>query len=116
MINPSLADNMPISVLESLASGVPVVSTDVGGVPFLVTHNEKALLVSPGDDQVVAEAIMAVQDKPELAEALVQAGYGMIRDYSWPSVRGQLLAVCRTVLGSQAKSSTERRSVSRHPG
>lgn len=114
MINPSLADNMPISVLESLASGVPVVSTDVGGVPFLVTHNETALLVSPGDDRAMAEAIMTVLDKPELAEALVQAGYDMIRDYSWPSVRGQLLAVYRSVLERPENSSPGRRDARRH--
>jgi phenylacetate-CoA ligase len=116
MINPSLADNMPISVLESLASGVPVVSTDVGGVPFLVTHNETALLVSPGDDRAMAEAIMTVLDKPELAEALVQAGYDMIRDYSWPSVRGQLLAVYRSVLERPENSSPGRRDARRHTG
>lgn len=116
MINPSLADNMPISVLESLASGVPVVSTDVGGVPFLVTHNQTALLVSPGDDRAMAEAIMTVLDKPELAQALVQAGYDMIRDYSWPSVRGQLLAVYRSVLECPANSSPGRRNARRHTG
>lgn len=45
MINPSLVDNMPISLLEALASSVPVVSTDVGGVPFMVEHEKTALLV-----------------------------------------------------------------------
>ena len=36
MLNPSRVDNTPNSVLEALASGVPIVSTDVGGVPFIV--------------------------------------------------------------------------------
>ena len=116
MINPSLADNMPISVLESLASGVPVVSTDVGGVPYLVTHNETALLVSPGDDKAMAEAIITVLGNPELADGLVQAGYRMIHDYSWPSVRGQLLAVYRAVLEGMARPSPGKRSARRHSG
>ena len=48
VLNPSRADNTPNSVLEALACGVPVVSTDVGGVPFLVEHGRTAWLVTPG--------------------------------------------------------------------
>ena len=59
---------------------------------------------------------MTVLDKPELAQALVQAGYDMIRDYSWPSVRGQLLAVYRSVLECPANSSPGRRNARRHTG
>ncbi|MGD8310399.1 MAG: glycosyltransferase family 4 protein, partial [Chromatiales bacterium] len=57
MLTPSLADNMPISILEALASGVPVVSTDVGGVPFMVRHEREALLVPRGDAAAMAHAI-----------------------------------------------------------
>lgn len=98
MINPSLADNMPISILESLASGVPVVSTNVGGVPYLVTHHETALLVSPGDDRAMADAVVSILGNPALGDSLRQAGYRIIRDYTWPRVRGQLFAVYRSVL------------------
>ena len=48
VLNPSRADNTPNSVLEALACGVPVVSTNVGGVPFLVQHGVTAWLVPPG--------------------------------------------------------------------
>ena len=46
VLNPSLVDNMPISILESLASGVPVVSTNVGGIPDLVGDGATAVLVA----------------------------------------------------------------------
>ena len=77
MINPSLADNMPISILEALACGVPVVSTNVGGVPYLVTHHKTALLVSPGDDKAMAEAVISILGNPALGDSLRQAGYRM---------------------------------------
>ncbi|HRQ05109.1 MAG TPA: glycosyltransferase family 4 protein [Nitrosomonas halophila] len=98
MVNPSLVDNMPNSILEALASGVPVVSTNVGGVPFLVTHNRDALLVPPGEPVAMAEAMLAVLGDRTMATRLAEKGLESVRQYTWPRVRNRLLAVYRQVL------------------
>jgi len=98
MINPSLVDNMPISILEALASGVPVVSTDVGGIPFLVTHEKNALLVPPARPEIMAEAVLRVFDNPPLANHLIEEGIKLVQEYAWPNVREQLLMVYRQIL------------------
>ena len=114
MINPSLADNMPISILEALACGVPVVSTNVGGVPYLVTHNKTALLVTPGDDKAMAEAVITILSTPALGDSLVKAGYRKIDDYTWPRVRGQLFAVYRSVLANTVNYNPGKKDARRH--
>jgi glycosyltransferase involved in cell wall biosynthesis len=98
MVNPSLADNMPNSVLEALASGVPVVSTGVGGVPYLVQHEKTALLAPPGDVDAMAKAVIRVLETPELADRLVTAGLAEIQQYTWPHVRGELQSVYTAAL------------------
>ncbi len=92
-INPSLVDNMPISVLEALASGVPVVSTDVGGVPHLVEDGRTALLVPPRAPERMAEAVLRLLRDPDLAVRLADAGRAASREYSWDRVRERLFAV-----------------------
>ena len=89
-INPSLADNMPISVLEALASGVPVVSTNVGGLPFLVEDGKTALLIPPSDPERMAEAMLRVLSDESLRRRMVQAGLDHARRFAWESVRGEL--------------------------
>lgn len=98
MLNPSLADNMPISVLEALACGVPVVSTNVGGIPFLLEHGRTALLVPPGEDQPMAEAALRLLMDIPLAQALSTAGIAMVQQFTWPQVREQLLTIYHRVL------------------
>jgi glycosyltransferase involved in cell wall biosynthesis len=89
MLNPSTVDNMPISILEALASGVPVVSTNAGGIPDMVVDGESALLVPIGDSGAMAAAAMQVLGDPEKAATLRAAGLAEVRRYAWPLVKQQ---------------------------
>lgn len=97
-LNPSLVDNMPNSVLEALASGVPVVSTRVGGVPFIVQDGITALLVPPGDADAMAAAVLRVLQEPALARRLAEAGLREVQRYTWDRVAPALAAVYRSAL------------------
>ena len=85
-LNPSTVDNMPNSVLEALASGVPVVSTRVGGVPFIVDDGRSALLVPPRDPAAMAAAIVRVLDDRALAADLARAGLDAVQAYTWEHI------------------------------
>lgn len=86
VLNPSLADNMPNSVLEAWACGVPVVSTNVGGVPFMARDGVTASLVPPADPQAMAAACLALLSDTALWQARAQAGLQEAGRYTWPSV------------------------------
>lgn len=92
-LNPSTVDNMPNSVLEALACGVPVVSTNVGGVTYIVQDGTTALLVPPRDPAAMACAVQRLLDNPALAASLSQAGLVEVQRYTWPRVSGTLAAV-----------------------
>ena len=101
-LNPSTVDNMPNSVLEALASGVPVVSTDVGGVPYIVKHGVTALLVPPRDPAAMAAAVQRLLDDPELADRLASAGLGEAQCYTWARVSAGLAALYSGALTAPA--------------
>jgi glycosyltransferase involved in cell wall biosynthesis len=87
VLNPSLVDNMPISILEALASGIPVVSTNVGGVPALVANGKEAVLVPPQDPGAMAEAVVSLWKAPERREALREAGLLRASAFGWSRIR-----------------------------
>lgn len=92
-LNPSTVDNMPNSVLEALAAGVPVISTRVGGVPYMVTHEQTALLVESGDTAGIAAALMRLLSEPELYGQLQHAGRQAAMQYSWEAIQPRLFDV-----------------------
>ncbi|WP_394788246.1 glycosyltransferase family 4 protein [Rhodoferax sp.] len=98
MLNPSLADNMPNSVLESMASGVPVVSTNVGGVPYIVEDGVTALLVAPADPQAMAAACLRLLGDLDLWSRLQHAGLSQVQRYTWSQVAPLLAAHYRQVI------------------
>lgn len=86
-------DNMPLSVLECYASGLPVVSTAAGGVPGIVADGVTGLLAPVGDDEALAEAACRVLEEPGLAARLGAAGRREVEKYSWEAVCEQWLAL-----------------------
>ena len=97
-VNASLVDNTPNALLEALASGVPVVSTSVGGVPYLVEHEKTALLVAPQDSAALAGALLRVLGDAPLRARLVQAGLQQVQRHTWQQVAPELAALYRSVL------------------
>jgi glycosyltransferase involved in cell wall biosynthesis len=67
-------DGIPNVLVEAMASGVPVVSTRISGIPELIEDGVNGLLVAPGDAAGLAEAITRLLSDPELASRLAVAG------------------------------------------
>ena len=98
MMNPSRVDNMPNSVLEAMASGVPVVSTCVGGVPFIVRDGITGLLVAAGDDQMMADAVVSILRDQNLSSRLRDAALFDVQQYGWPRVKQRWIDVYASAL------------------
>ena len=104
MFNPSTVDNMPISLLEAMACGVPFVSTDAGGIPDLVDSGRTGWLVPVGDDTAMAERMIALLNNPTERLRMCEAARQHVAAFAWPEVRDQWLRAYRRVaaLGATA--------------
>jgi len=80
-------DNTPASLLEAFASGLPVVTTDVGGIPFMLRHEEHGLLVPQGDHHALSAAALRLLDDPQLARRLARQARRICDEYTCTRVR-----------------------------
>ena len=87
-LNTSQIDNTPVSVIEALACGLPVVSTDVGGLRDLLRHEETGLLVPADDAREMAAAVIRLCDDPRLTQRLATAGRKLAETFDWSRVVG----------------------------
>ncbi len=95
----SNVDCMPGSVLECFASGMPVVATRAGGVPYLVTHEKTGLLVDLNDHEAMAQGAFRLLEDPDLVERLTLHARPQLEHYSWAKIGGQWLEVYRDLAG-----------------
>lgn len=88
-LNTTNFDNTPVSVLEAMACGLPVVSTNVGGIPYLLTHNETALLSAPGDAAAMTKAVLQLMRHQDLAANLSRNARRQVEPFDWAAVLPQ---------------------------
>jgi len=77
---PSLTEALPTVLAEAGAAGLPIVATAVGGIPEMVTHHSSALLVPPGDEAALSDALDLVLANPRQAAAMGKAGRRIARE------------------------------------
>ena len=93
LLNSPDIDNMPLSLIEAQAAGVPVVSTSTGGIPWIVKDGDTGLLVPPGDHDALARASLRLLEEPGLALRLTRAARAAcLERYTWPAVRDEQAA------------------------
>jgi glycosyltransferase involved in cell wall biosynthesis len=102
LVNPTNIDNMPGSVLEGQTAGLPVVSTNVGGVPLLVEQEKTGLLVPPDNPGAMAAAVERLVSESGLAERLARRAREAVRKYEWQVVGAQWQKLIADVAAEKA--------------
>lgn len=93
LINASNIDNFPSSVVEAFASGLPVVSTNPGGIPYLVKDGEAGLLVNVNDCEALAQKVIFLLENPSFALEMARKARAECEKYKWEKVKKTLLMV-----------------------
>jgi glycosyltransferase involved in cell wall biosynthesis len=90
LVLPSDAEGFGLVLIEAMATGVPVIATDVAGIRDVVTHNKSGLLVPPRSPEQLADTIRRVSEDRALCRRLITAGLEEVRQkYSWDAVLPQ---------------------------
>jgi glycosyltransferase involved in cell wall biosynthesis len=101
-LNTTRVDNTPVSVLEAMACGLCVVSTNVGGIPYLLQHGHDALLVPSDNAEAMAGAVRRILTEPGLAAQLSANARGTASGCDWSAVLPQWEALIDELASSRA--------------
>ncbi len=86
LLNPTNVDNLPISLLEAMSAGIPIISTQVGGIPYLIEDRKTGILVAPDNHIEMARAVLELLKSPKLRERLVRHAKRKSREFLWQNV------------------------------
>lgn len=82
----TLAESFGIVNLEAMAAGLPIVSSDLGGIPDIVKNGVNGILAKPYDFEMVAEHLTKLLNNEELRQEMGQNGLEMVKNYTWDEV------------------------------
>jgi glycosyltransferase involved in cell wall biosynthesis len=100
---PSLSEGFPLTILEAMASGLPVVSTRVGGLSEIITEGENGFLVEPGKPEQLAEKILFFLKNDEARAKVSENNKEKAKQYSWESIVSKVEAIYYEVLKNRQK-------------
>lgn len=108
-------DNMPAAVTESCACGISLVTTNAGGIPYLVKHEESALVVNCGDYAGLARNAMRLLEDPDLARRLAHNARARAQQFTWENVRDQWLRLYHELANTPAAQVNSQHQVIAQP-
>ena len=98
-ILPSYAEGLPMSLLEAMMCGLPVIVSDVGGIPSVITDKENGLLITAGNRQQIAETLQLLINDPDLRRKIGQAAkQRCLAEFSTDAVVDKLLKLYTQIL------------------
>jgi len=100
---PTYAEGTPISMLEAMAAGLPVISTPVGGIPDVVEDGVEGFIVKPGDVEALANRLAQLINDPERRRRMGQLAQDKVRPFNWDVVLPQLEREIRQAIGNGSK-------------
>ena len=98
------AESLGIVLLEAMASGVPIVASDIKGYATVITHGVDGILTPPRQPGELADAISHLLENEPLRRQFIQAGLAKARDYAWPYVARRVMDYYCELLGGHAKA------------
>lgn len=106
-LNASEIDNQPLSLLEAFACGIPIVTTDAGGIPYIVTNRVNGLVVRCGDVEELARQAIAVLRAPDLTKQMIDRGRKECEKYSWTAVKDSWVSAYHQLAKGESIARTE---------
>jgi len=100
-LNTTNVDNTPVSVIEAMACGLCVVSTNAGGLPYLLNDEQDSLLVPADDAKAMAAAVRRILGEPSLAERLSRNARAKAEQFDWSVVLPQWEALLKQTMGEK---------------
>jgi len=97
---PSYVEGMPLSVMEAMACGKPVVVTRVGDVPFLVKNGVNGIVIPPGNADVLAKSIIYLAENPELRKLMGETNVRKMKEYDWNKIAKQYYTLYSGILNT----------------
>lgn len=99
-------DNMPGTIIECFASGLPVVTTDAGGIPYVLTHEQTGLLAACDDHRGLARHALYLWENQEVAAAIAARARKYVQEYTWTHVRERWLTLYHELAAPKVAGST----------
>lgn len=97
-ILPSYHEGLPISILEAMSYSLPIISTNVGGIPEILKNGENGFIISPGDKDAMYRAILELMNNEKLRIDMGKASYSKVQEHMPGFVERQLSDLYRSLL------------------
>ena len=92
-INTTNFDNMPVSVIEAMALGLPIISTNVGGMPFLIENGHDGILVNPNNVDAFVESVNWILSHPNETKKIVINARHKVEQFDWERVKNEWISL-----------------------